>query len=383
MDVNRTNNRTSSDEMDEDTLLLINLYRFLIPLMCVFCMISICVNIRVLLSAHWIRRPLSPTLHISLSLAAADACSSLLLGTGLIINSYLPIVHNMKILPTISFIQIEMFRLSGILITVAHLLALSVNHWLGILKPLHYTTMMTTRKVTIVIVMLWMVPTGLFVVYFQSKVNSDGLESLNMLTFRLVFSSLLFVPLILMVLFYTHILFMVRKQQKLWAQLSRSGSKKSKGTCKSQQQRRTMEGNVKAICTTLLILGSCLVGWMPATLTFLLICDEGCVYLRDDISISPTFQFMIPWMCNTLLILKTLANPIIYSSRMIEIKEGIRKMHHAANRAFCKTTTRTNMNRPIIYSQSNNAGGTALYKFNGSLGTTRKSVRCQYPNTPV
>lgn len=55
-----------------------------------FCILSVAINIKILLSVYWIRRPLSPTLHISLSLTGADAFSSFVLGVGLVMNSFVP-----------------------------------------------------------------------------------------------------------------------------------------------------------------------------------------------------------------------------------------------------------------------------------------------------
>ncbi|EZA57457.1 hypothetical protein X777_02465 [Ooceraea biroi] len=59
-------------------------------LLILFCIISIAINIKILMSIFWIKRPLSPTLHISLSLTGADAFSSTALGIGLIMNSFIP-----------------------------------------------------------------------------------------------------------------------------------------------------------------------------------------------------------------------------------------------------------------------------------------------------
>ncbi|TGZ54498.1 Uncharacterized protein DBV15_10071, partial [Temnothorax longispinosus] len=47
------------------------LYLYGTPPLILFCIISIVVNIKVLMSVFWIRRPLSPTLYISLSLAGS------------------------------------------------------------------------------------------------------------------------------------------------------------------------------------------------------------------------------------------------------------------------------------------------------------------------
>ena len=50
-----------------------------VPLLCVFlCTVATIINARILFCVRWIRRPLSPTLYISLSLALADTCSAIL-----------------------------------------------------------------------------------------------------------------------------------------------------------------------------------------------------------------------------------------------------------------------------------------------------------------
>lgn len=330
-----------------------NLYKYYIPPMLLFCLASIVINIRVLLSVHWIRRPLSPTLHISLSLAAADACTSALLGIGLLLNSYLPKVFGIEIASCLVLLTIEMYRLSGVIITVMHLLALSINHYLGILKPLHYMSIMTTRKTTITVILLWIIPIAFIKTYFFSVSDDEfwtiGCASLSFLSeikFRLVFSSLFFVPLILMVFCYTHILLLVRKQQKVWAQLSRSGSTRYRGVRSARHgvnsQQRQMEGNVKAIHTTLLILGSCMIGWLPAVITYLIICPKGCLYSGEEFErirlANIEMFFYISWLTNVLIILKTLANPVIYSCRMMEIKVSYRfSLYHLNVCIFTKT----------------------------------------------
>lgn len=73
------------------------LYLYGIPPLIFFCIISVAINVKILVSVYWIRRPLSPTLHISLSLAGADAFSSIALGVGLVMNSFVPVGLGQKI----------------------------------------------------------------------------------------------------------------------------------------------------------------------------------------------------------------------------------------------------------------------------------------------
>ncbi|XP_031346455.1 beta-2 adrenergic receptor-like [Photinus pyralis] len=371
-----------------------SLYMFYIPPMLLFCLASIIINFRVLLAVHWIRRPLSPTLHISLSLAAADACTSALLGLGLLLNSYLPKVYGIEIASCLALLTIEMYRLSGVIITVMHLLALSINHYLGILKPLHYISIMTTRKTTITVILLWIIPIAFIKTYFFTVSDDDfwevgcvTLSFLSEIKFRIVFSSLFFVPLILMIFCYTHILLLVRKQQKIWSQLSRSGSTRYRGVRTNRHginsQQRQMEGNVKAIYTTLFILGSCVVGWLPAVITYLIICPKGCLYSGKELERIRTENihmfFYISWFTNVLIILKTLANPIIYSCRMIEIKEGTRKMHTALSRTW-RGSQRTEERHMSGSQRSQQAFGgamrvgmTSLCRLNGNI--SHRSIR--------
>ncbi|KAK3912747.1 Alpha-2C adrenergic receptor [Frankliniella fusca] len=80
--------------------------------------------------------------------------------------------------------------------------------------------------------------------------------------------------------------------------------------------------NKKAIVTTLFILGSYLVGWMPGVISFMLVCDKDCLIPRDSLPSNSIPTLLIFWSVNMLIVIKTLANSFIYTSRMKEIKVG-------------------------------------------------------------
>lgn len=153
-----------------------------------------------------------------------------------------------------------------------------------------------------------------------------------------------------MVVCYTHILMVVRKQQTRWNTLSRVGSTRIKGIClvfttsntifegvpgnsigkpnqKINKERKQLEGNVRAIYTTLLILGSCFLGWTPAILIYTLNCRTGCYIRGEDLQMinckHTSLILSIRCIENILVALKMLANPIIYSIRMREIKVSL------------------------------------------------------------
>ncbi|XP_015608084.1 trace amine-associated receptor 8a [Cephus cinctus] len=315
-------------KVDETTR---KLYLYCTPPLIFLCILSVAINLRILLSVHWIRRPLSPTLHISLSLAAADAFSGIALAVGLIMNSFIPIALGHTLSGVQCFLMgLEAVRLGSIIITVAHLMALAVNHYLGILRPLHYLSIMTHRNTTFLIVLLWILPLSFFLAYF-SLVENEGFQSKGCLQtsfllhkkFRLMFSSLFFCPFIVMVCIYTHIFHIVRKHQASRLRFSRAGSLHRGTNGVQQNSSQQMARSVKAIHTTLYILGSYVVGWMPGTILYTLVCKD-C--LLDLSGLTKNGIFFVICAVNLLIILKTIVNPIIYAARMQEIKVATRRM---------------------------------------------------------
>ncbi|XP_046391716.1 beta-3 adrenergic receptor-like [Ischnura elegans] len=316
-----------------------------------FCVITLACNAVILASVSWIRRPMSPTLSLSISLAAADAYNALFLGTGLLVNSLLPRVigesvedmaHGRCIL-----LGFEALRVGGIFVSVAHLLALAVNHYLGILRPLHYAATLTPRITTILIIFLWKIPIAFFFVYFSS-ISGQGFQSphceyafIKQLGFRAVFSCLFFAPLILMAFIYLHIYCIVRRTQcsrqrsRLGRQLDEGsrglvrGSGRDSGRSRSESCRgrtpraRQLARNWKAVVTTMLILGTYILGWIPAVMLFLLVCDNCVLEFKD-----PDKRVMLAAysFANLLIILKSLSDPIIYAARMQEIKAALGRM---------------------------------------------------------
>ena len=196
------------------------LYVYALPVMIFFCVLSIFVNVIIVVSARWCRRPMTPTLYFSISLALADAAASIALATGLIVNSLLPCVFNIKIVPphpNCVTLVIEIFRLGCILITVKHLLALGINHWIGIVRPLHYAATMTRRTAWLVIVISWASPVLLLFAYFSVHPGQGFLiedcrivSIFNEKTFRAIFASLFFAPLLVMSMIYLHIFLIVK-----------------------------------------------------------------------------------------------------------------------------------------------------------------------------
>lgn len=85
-------------------------YPILVPLMLLFCALSSIINLLIVFSVRWCRKPMTPTLYFSISLALADAFGSIVIGLGLIVNSLLPIVYGIFFENNCFQLTIEAFR---------------------------------------------------------------------------------------------------------------------------------------------------------------------------------------------------------------------------------------------------------------------------------
>jgi hypothetical protein len=74
------------EDVDSSTQNITEIYQTWTPVLIFFCALTFLVNVFIVIAARWMRRPLTPTMYFSLSLAAADAVASLTVGLGLVFN---------------------------------------------------------------------------------------------------------------------------------------------------------------------------------------------------------------------------------------------------------------------------------------------------------
>ena len=77
----------------------------------------------------------------------------------------------------------------------------------------------------------------------------------------------------------------------------------------------------RAARITFLIISTCTVGWIPAVVNFLLVCPSDCEYKPSDLSAETLFAMHA--VGYVLVILKSLANPLIFALRQSHIKAAI------------------------------------------------------------
>lgn len=114
------------------------IYTYLCPVIIFICFFSILFNaILIGISRQSKVVHKSPILLLSLNLAVIDLIAALFNGFGILFNSYLPEVYDIK-MGQCSMLIFEVIRCAALVASALHLLALAVVHYRGIVNPLHY-----------------------------------------------------------------------------------------------------------------------------------------------------------------------------------------------------------------------------------------------------
>ncbi|GAV02495.1 hypothetical protein RvY_13054 [Ramazzottius varieornatus] len=295
---------------------LVPIYQVLGPVLLLLCFVSVVGNSIILSTVFFMRRKhLTPTLMFSLSLAGADAVAAVAMGLGFFVNNILLYNFDINVQYRDCIVLIvEAFRLGAMVCSALHFMLLAINHWMGITAPLHYASRMTRSNAVLCIATMWILPVTVFFVYF-SVVPDQGFQSekcetvefAHQFAFRSFVSALFFAPLALMSVVYLHVFYEIRQHQKKLAHLDMAGS---------SDEKRRMQSNTKAVVTTLIILLTYLIGWLPAVINYVTVCDDCSVPL----TISLCVRLPVNIVTNLLIILKFLVDPIIYTARITEVR---------------------------------------------------------------
>uniref|UniRef100_A0A914P632 G-protein coupled receptors family 1 profile domain-containing protein n=1 Tax=Panagrolaimus davidi TaxID=227884 RepID=A0A914P632_9BILA len=298
--------------------------------------IAVIGNGLIVLSAPWLTKPVNPYHRLCVSLAAADTWAASLLITGLIVNSYLPVVFGVHKKMECFAAFLEIFRISGMLTSNLHILALTLHQFVGIVYPLRYKTILTTKRQRILIFILWIVPV-IFIFTWFIAIPNDGfrhptckLTFYRRLPFRFCVFASFMIPLFATFALYGYILFTLLK------------AKSKQAINQSLQDNRRAKSNIKLVWTTLLILSTFTLSWGVCVLYFVLVCIDGCIFTYR-LSVSFYVGFLLNSTVNFLVVIKLLLNPLIYALRMKHVRTSVVKFLQIT--CFrCFTTFKSNNN---------------------------------------
>ncbi|VDO23225.1 unnamed protein product [Brugia timori] len=199
---------------------------------------------------------------------------------------------------------LQAFRTGGLLTGLLHLSTLAVYHLVSITHPFDHGKLLNQHRTRLIVILIWSLPPLLLLLYFSvwpdqgyRIKNCSVVEFYDMLYFRMIISILIVVLMLCTGLMY-------------WKLLRRLNESFSKSTTTIRKQRIVVASG--------LIFGTFVIGWLPASLLYILTAQDMPLYHVKSIWLN---LFALTTLI--LIMIKSITNPIIYATRIPEIRHLI------------------------------------------------------------
>lgn len=294
---------------------------------------GICANFLSMIATANIPHGLTVHTKLIISLAISDIliCGSVIMHvvSKIFFPKLIPKLYSKEERMTSSCMNVFVLSLNTMahLISLLNLVAMAIDHYIAIMKPLHRQNILSRKKGNIIIIILWLLAliggfsnflSGLGSYDSNSKRTYCEYITRNKYHSEYLVFSITFISLFMIVYIYVVICIEIKKLQ-----VRTPGSKKS-----------TMR-NKKAMITTLIIIGTFIVCYLP-TMLFQIIM---IIQVHIDVNKVKTL-FSVLLKVNkylyVLLLLNCLLDPIIYAVRLKEVQHGYRKLTLRCRNALCK-----------------------------------------------
>lgn len=289
----------------------------------ILAVMGILANMASLTAMCHISGPLSANQRLIISLLLSDLFVSSTILTTVINNALFPFFlgpgkdYGQKLC---LYTVLKALVMTSHTISLFNLVLLSLDHFLAINKPLRYMQLMTGKRVSCGIGIVWILAAfcgfsdfllpGQFYLYCEDMelVNFCEVGYCTKYETEYLLFPLVHVCFIIMAVFYSQVFHTIYQYQTM-----------------TGRHQRHMRRNIKGLVTTLLILGSFLVCWLPHCIfeAYILVksqIDHMGVMAQYKLVMRVDYYLYSLWLANSV------CDPIIYAVRMREIKNGYYRM---------------------------------------------------------
>lgn len=214
----------------------------------------------------------------------------------------------------------------ALLASLINLLAMGIDHYIAVLKPLHYHLIMSKTRANIMILAIWFISVlgGLLNVIVGSFLDSevtgdfcyhvltDGFEA------QVPILCLVLLEMLILIYLYCHIFHIIKSSSYQIRLNARSLLRRQSANCNLHSR--------KAIITTLLIVGTFMVCWIPYSVYHL----AGTILIhtqdRETLSKHQDTLILIHYILWILVQFNSLFDPLIYAVRTPVVQQGYKCM---------------------------------------------------------
>ena len=244
-----------------------------------------------------------------------------------------------------TFILIKCLNSIGLNTSLLNLMGMAIDHFMAINKPLLYSTIRKTKKIIIMIAGLWVVAILAGFSDFLSGINIDDMFTAKLNYCELIWLTDYHDEYLTFVLAFLCLGVMLFIYIKICIKIHHRHTGLNIRQHIRQNQNRDNMLNRKPIITTLLIVGSFVLCWLPMCLfqiILIIVVRVNPMVLRK---FTTTLQDVDQYLYD-LLLLNCIIDPIIYAVRMPEVRLGYQRLFMRCG-VYCK-----------IYRQAPNRRGT-------------------------
>ena len=210
------------------------------------------------------------------------------------------------------------------LVSLLNLLALGIDHLIAIVKPLHYNRIISKRRITVSIALIWIVSFFTVVTETLPEIVSYCGNNEQAPSFCLHMRER-YAPRIPYFLVIPELFILITLYGRMYAAYKQF-------IARQQLFRPDDQHNNKAIVTTLLIIGTFMVGWVPYSLVNILQSSFSDTSFYAYI-LHYRYLWFIDIMCKLLICLNSVCDALIYAFRLGVVRQG----YKAIFRKLCRT----------------------------------------------
>ena len=231
---------------------------------------------------------------------------------------------------TCMFIVIKSLNTMGLNITLLNLVGMAFDHYVAILIPFRYTTLLNKRRSRQIILLLWLIAMVTSFsdmaspLWFGGEATTSTSADIRYNYCELVWMSpyheeytlfaIALVCFCVMFSIYLKIYCAVRTKQRRHSMYQ---------TSNGRVVRERVQHNTRALLTTLLILGTFAIFWLPMCIfqvtLIILTHTHPEIFTRESISTLTTVdQYLY-----VVVLFNTLCDPVIYAIRIRDVRHGI------------------------------------------------------------